>query len=228
MSAHPLLVRTLPQLPYSPCWQAMKQFTHERNETTTDEIWLLEHKPVFTQGQNGKAEHVLNPGNIPVIQTDRGGQVTYHGPGQLMVYTLLDINRLHCNVRELVTHLESAVIATLAKHGIAAVAKPDAPGVYVNHAKIASIGLRVRRGCAYHGIAFNTSMDLSPFKRINPCGFSALAMTDCRQLGIQATQAELAAVLVSALCAQLGYDTPTWTDALPSQLTTLLQSETNT
>lgn len=227
MSAHPLLVRRLPQRPYMPCWQAMKQFTHERDENTTDEIWILQHDPVFTQGQNGKAEHVLNPGNIPVIQTDRGGQVTYHGPGQLMIYTLLDIDRLHCNVRELVTHLEQAVITTLAQHNIASMAKQDAPGVYVNQAKIASIGLRVRRGRAYHGIAFNVAMDLSPFKRINPCGFSTLSMTDCRELGIPSTEAELSTVLVNALCAQLGYDTPTWTDAPPSQLTTLLQSETN-
>jgi lipoyl(octanoyl) transferase len=225
---HPLLVRTLPPLPYLPCWQAMRNFTHERDENTTDEIWLLEHEPVFTQGQNGKAEHVLNPGNIPVIQTDRGGQITYHGPGQLMIYTLLDIDRLACNVRELVTHLENAVIATLAHHGIESVAKKDAPGVYVNEQKIASIGLRVRRGRAYHGIAFNMSMDLSPFKRINPCGFKALTMVDCQSLGIPHTADTLGNTLVNALSQQLRYDTPTWTDALPSQLTTLLQSETNT
>lgn len=225
---HPLLVRTLPTLPYLPCWQAMRTFTHERNETTTDEIWLLEHEPVFTQGQNGKAEHVLNPGSIPVVQTDRGGQITYHGPGQLMIYTLLDIERQHCNVRELVTHLENAVIATLAHHGIASVAKKEAPGVYVKEQKIASIGLRVRRGRAYHGIAFNVNMDLSPFKRINPCGFKALSMVDCQSLGITDAMPSLATILVNALSKQLRYDTPTWTDALPSELTTLLQSETNT
>ncbi|HEU5281079.1 MAG TPA: lipoyl(octanoyl) transferase LipB [Gammaproteobacteria bacterium] len=224
---HPLLVRTLPTLPYLPCWQAMRSFTHERDETTTDEIWLLEHEPVFTQGQNGKPEHVLNPGNIPVIQTDRGGQITYHGPGQLMIYTLIDIDRLNCNVRELVTHLENAVIATLAHHGIASIAKKDAPGVYVNEQKIASIGLRVRRGRAYHGIAFNAAMDLSPFKRINPCGFKTLAMIDCQGLGIKDSTKALGNTLINALSQQLRYDTPTWTDALPSQLTTLLQSETN-
>lgn len=168
---------------YTTCWQAMQDFTNQRTPETTDEIWLLEHHPVFTQGQNGKPEHVLNPGNIPIVQTDRGGQVTYHGPGQLMVYTLIDLKRKHLNVRELVTNLEKSVIDLLAEYNITAVAKREAPGVYVDGKKICSIGLRIRRGCAYHGIAFNIAMDLEPFTRINPCGFTQLEMTQFSTLG---------------------------------------------
>ena len=170
-------VRWLGQQDYLSCWQAMRDFTNQRDDMTADEIWLLEHPPVFTQGQNGKPEHVLNPANIPVVQTDRGGQVTYHGPGQLMIYTLIDIKRKKMNIRDLVTRLEQSVIDYLASFSIAAAAKREAPGVYVHGKKIASIGLRVRKGCAYHGIAFNIAMDLEPFKRINPCGFAALEMT---------------------------------------------------
>ena len=170
-------VRWLGQQDYVSCWQAMRNFTDQRDDSTVDEIWLLEHPPVFTQGQNGKPEHVLNPANIPVIKTDRGGQVTYHGPGQLMIYTLVDIKRKKMNIRELVTRLEQAIIDYLASLSIKAAAKREAPGVYVEDKKIASIGLRVRKGCAYHGIAFNIAMDLEPFKRINPCGFAKLQMT---------------------------------------------------
>lgn len=194
--------------PYLDTWAAMKQFTQTRDEHTPDEIWLLEHAPVFTQGQNGKAEHVLNPGDIPVIQTDRGGQITYHGPGQLMVYTLLDIQRLGRNIRELVSLLENAPIHFLASHHITANAKKEAPGIYVKDQKIGSIGLRVRRGRAYHGLAFNVAMDLSPFKRINPCGFSQLTMTDCRQLGIHNTPLEIGQALVHYLSQQLGLSMP--------------------
>ncbi len=194
--------------PYRDVWHAMKEFTQSRDEHTPDEIWLLEHAPVFTQGQNGKAEHVLNPGDIPVIQTDRGGQVTYHGPGQLMVYTLLDIQRLGLNIRELVSLLENAPIHFLASQNITAEAKKDAPGIYVNQQKIGSIGLRVRRGRAYHGLAFNVAMDLSPFNRINPCGFSQLRMTDCRQLGLTNTPLEIGQALVHYLSQQLGLATP--------------------
>lgn len=163
---------------YATCWMAMKAFTRERNSETLDEIWLLEHLPVFTQGQNGRAEHVLNPGKIPVIQTDRGGQVTYHGPGQLMVYTLIDIKRKRWSIRDLVSGLEQSVIEFLQTYQLKAYAKRDAPGIYLqSDMKICSVGLRIRQGCAYHGMAFNISMDLTPFRRINPCGFSQLTMT---------------------------------------------------
>lgn len=180
MTAHIINIRWHGQQDYLSCWRAMQQFTQNRNEETIDEIWLLEHHPVFTQGQNGKAEHIIKAGDIPVIQTDRGGQVTYHGPGQLMVYTLIDIKRKRLNIRELVTLLEQSVIDLLAEFNIDAQAKPAAPGVYVNNQKICSIGLRIRRGCAYHGIAFNIAMDLEPFTRINPCGFTTLKMTQLR------------------------------------------------
>lgn len=176
-TATTLNIRWLGQQDYAHCWQAMKDFTNQRDDQTVDEIWLLEHSPVFTQGQNGKEEHLLNPGSIPVVQTDRGGQVTYHGPGQLMVYILVDLKRKQLNVRDLVTKLEQSVIDLLAAHQITAVAKREAPGVYVDNKKICSIGLRIRRGCSYHGIAFNIAMDLEPFTRINPCGFKSLQMT---------------------------------------------------
>lgn len=155
----------------------MQQFTVNREANTPDEIWLLEHEPVYTQGLAGKAEHLLQQTHIPVIQTDRGGQITYHGPGQLMIYTLLDLNRLGLNTRDFVIALENLVIDTLATFSISATGAREAPGVYVNGAKIASIGLRVKKGCAYHGIALNVAMDLSPFSQINPCGFQGLAMT---------------------------------------------------
>ena len=185
--------------------QAMQDFTNQRNQETPDEIWLLEHDPVFTQGQNGKEEHLLNPGNIPVIQTDRGGQVTYHGPGQLMIYTLIDLKRKQLNVRDLVTLLEKSVIDLLAKYNIQAVAKREAPGVYVEEKKICSIGLRIRRGCSYHGIAFNVSMDLEPFTRINPCGFTALEMTQFSALNGPDNTLETGRQLVNYLMKNLVY-----------------------
>lgn len=172
-----LIIRQLPRLPYEPVWQAMRTFTDTRDEETTDEVWLLEHDPVFTQGQAGKAEHVLNSHDIPIVQTDRGGQVTYHGPGQLMVYTLIDVHRKKLNTRDLVCHLEKLTIDLLDEYGIEALGKRDAPGVYVDDAKICSIGLRMRRGASYHGIALNVDMDLTPFSYINPCGFRGLQMT---------------------------------------------------
>jgi lipoyl(octanoyl) transferase len=193
------------QQDYTSCWQAMRDFTDTRDEQTMDEIWLLEHAPVFTQGQNGKAENLLNPGNIPVIQTDRGGQITYHGPGQLMLYILVDLRRKKLNVRELVTILERAVIDLLAEHQINAEAKSDAPGVYVQGKKICSIGLRIRRGCSYHGIAFNVAMDLEPFTRINPCGFSGLQMTQFFELGGLACTEQSGRKLVNYLMKTLGY-----------------------
>ncbi len=167
---------------YVTCWQAMQHFTNTRDENTPDEIWLLEHQPVFTQGQNGKQEHVLQPDNIPVIQTDRGGQITYHGPGQLIMYTLIDLKRRKLTIRAFVNLLEQTVIDLLAQGGVPAVAKCDAPGVYVADKKICSIGLRVRRGCSYHGIALNVALDLEPFNRIHPCGFAGLKMTQMTEL----------------------------------------------
>ena len=162
----------------------MKKFTHERDANTQDEIWITEHAPVFTQGHNGKPEHLINPGDIPVIQIDRGGQVTYHGPGQLVVYCLLDIKRLGFGVRALVTHIENAIIAFLGDYKIEAAARADAPGVYVGEAKIAALGLRIRKGCCYHGLSLNIDMDLSPFTRINPCGFENLAVTQLSDFNI--------------------------------------------
>jgi len=162
---------------YQETWQEMKVFTESRNQNTTDELWVLEHPPVYTQGQAGKAHHILNPGNIPVVQSDRGGQVTYHGPGQLVAYCLLDIRRRGIGIRSLVCSLEHVLISLLEQYDIQANLVSGAPGVYVGQEKIASIGLRVRNGCTYHGIALNVAMDLSPFNDINPCGFQMLKMT---------------------------------------------------
>lgn len=173
----PLGIRQLGQVDYEPTWHAMQHFTDTRGAETPDEIWLLEHAPVFTQGQAGKAEHVLFPGDIPVVQVDRGGQVTYHGPGQLVAYLLLDVRRSGIGVRELVSRIERSLIDLLASYGVSAHAKPDAPGVYVDGAKIASLGLRIRNGRSFHGLALNVDMDLQPFQRINPCGYAGMAMT---------------------------------------------------
>ena len=172
--------RDLGLLPYEPVLEAMRRFTAERKPGRGDEIWLVEHPPVFTQGQAGKAEHLLVPGDIPVVQTDRGGQVTYHGPGHLVAYLLLDVQRLGFGVGDLVTRMEHCLIELLASYGVQAAAKPDAPGVYVDGAKIASLGLRIRNGCSFHGLALNVDMDLAPFRRINPCGYAGLAMTQLR------------------------------------------------
>ncbi|MCE8029478.1 lipoyl(octanoyl) transferase LipB [Billgrantia desiderata] len=175
--AAPIELRRLGRRPYLPVWQAMRELTDTRDEATADQLWLVEHEPVFTQGQAGKPEHLLMPGDIPVVQTDRGGQVTYHGPGQVVLYPLIDVKRCRLGVRDLVSALENAVIAVLAEQGIEARARPDAPGVYVGEAKIASLGLRIRRGASYHGVALNVDADLSPFARINPCGYAGMAMT---------------------------------------------------
>jgi lipoyl(octanoyl) transferase len=177
------LLRFLGRVDYEPTWRAMQTFTEQRDAATRDEIWLLEHPPVFTLGMNGKAEHVLAAGDIPVVNIDRGGQVTYHGPGQLVVYPLLDLRRLKLGVRDLVVALENAIIATVAHWEICAIGKRDAPGVYVDGKKLASIGLRIKRGCSYHGLALNVAMDLSPFKRINPCGYQGLEVTQVGELG---------------------------------------------
>ena len=167
MSQDTILIRNLGLQPYDPVSEAMHEFTETRTESTPDEIWLVEHNPVFTQGQAGKAEHVLSPGDIPVIQSDRGGQVTYHGPGQQVMYILINLKRRKLGVRELVTVMEQTVIDTLAELGIEARARADAPGVYVQDKKICSLGLRIRKGCSFHGLALNIAMDLTPFLRIN-------------------------------------------------------------
>ncbi len=200
-----LIVRDLGLQPYLPVWRAMQHFTDTRTPDSPDEIWLLEHEPVFTQGQAGKAEHLLLPGNIPVIQADRGGQVTYHGPGQFIAYVLIDVRRAAIGVRDLVTALETSLVALLAEYGVSAHARPDAPGVYVGTAKIASLGLRIRRGCSFHGLALNVDVDLEPFSRINPCGYAGLAMTRLSDLANPLDLAAVRTALVRQLAAQLGY-----------------------
>ena len=186
-SRFPVQVRRPGLLDYRPCWQAMQDFTAARGHTTPDELWFLEHPPVFTLGRNGREEHLLDPGDIPVIRVDRGGQVTYHGPGQLVVYTLLDLRRRQLGIHSLVQRLEQAVIDLLADHAIPAQRRSGAPGVYVDGNKIAALGLRVRRGCSFHGLSLNVNMDLAPFARINPCGYPGLAVTQLADLGIAGT-----------------------------------------
>lgn len=183
----------------------MQEFTRTRVETTPDEIWLLEHPPVYTLGQAGKPEHLLRPNGIPVVPIDRGGQVTYHGPGQVVAYLLLDIRRLGISVRTLVDRMEQALIDLLAEYEVNAVRRPGAPGVYVNDAKIAALGLRIRQGRSYHGLSFNVQMDLGPFLDINPCGYQGLAVTQTHDLGIAAGPAQLARQLAAHLTQQLGY-----------------------
>lgn len=199
-----LRVRKLGRVDYEPVWRAMQRFTDERTELTVDELWLLEHSPVFTQGQAGKAEHLLAPGDIPVVQVDRGGQVTYHGPGQIVAYPLVDIRRRHIGVRDLVSRIEEAIIQVLKQYGVQGERRAGAPGIYVNGAKIASLGLRVRRGCAFHGLAFNIDMDLEPFQRINPCGFHGLEITQLVSFSA-VTLRDVEDLLVDQLARQLGY-----------------------
>lgn len=205
MGARPLVVRELGLQPYAPIYQAMQRFNAARCDDTQDELWLLQHLPVFTLGLNGKSEHLLDPGDIPVVQVDRGGQVTYHGPGQLIVYCLLDLRRRELGVRALVSALENAVIALLADHGVEAYADPSAPGVYVAGRKLASLGLRVRRGGSYHGLSLNVAMDLEPFRRINPCGHRGLEMIQFGDLGIDADLAQTAGDLLAIIANSLGY-----------------------
>ncbi|WP_150303016.1 lipoyl(octanoyl) transferase LipB [Pseudomonas saliphila] len=202
-----LIIRELGLVEYLPTLEAMRRFTAERGADTPDEIWLLQHPAVFTQGQAGKAEHVLAAGDIPVVSVERGGQVTYHGPGQLVAYLLIDIRRLKMGVRELVTVMEQSLVGMLADHGICAAPRADAPGVYVDGAKIASLGLRIRRGCSFHGLALNVDMDLEPFSRINPCGYAGLAMTQMRELVSDRApdMTEVATHLTGHLKRQLGY-----------------------
>lgn len=198
-----LIIRDLGLVDYTSTWQRMQQFTDQRDDNTIDEIWLLEHPPVFTQGQAGKAEHLLFPGDIPVVQVDRGGQVTYHGPGQLVAYVLLNIKRRNLGVRQLVNLIEQSIIATLAQNEVTAYAKADAPGVYVDEKKVASLGLRVRKGCTFHGLALNVDMDLSPFSRINPCGYAGMQMVQSKDLGgpvsMQQAKQQLSAQLIKLL-----------------------------
>ncbi|AGI22546.1 lipoyl(octanoyl) transferase LipB [Pseudomonas sp. MT3] len=191
--------------PYEPTWHAMQRFTAERDPATPDEVWLLEHQRVFTQGQAGKAEHVLFPGDIPVVQVDRGGQVTYHGPGQLVAYLMLDVRRSGIGVRDLVSRIEQSLIGLLEGYGVTAVSKPDAPGVYVDGAKIASLGLRIRNGRSFHGLALNVDMDLEPFRRINPCGYAGMAMTQLSQLAGPIALADVRERLRGELVQRLGY-----------------------
>ncbi|HEV7777847.1 MAG TPA: lipoyl(octanoyl) transferase LipB [Luteibacter sp.] len=201
----PLNVRRLGRRPYEPVWKAMSSFTDNRTEETADELWLLEHDPVFTLGQAGKMEHVLAPGDIPVVPVDRGGQVTYHGPGQIVAYPLIDLRRVGVGVRELVNKIEQALIDTMAHWNIAAERIEGAPGVYVNGAKVAALGLRVRRGCSFHGLAFNVNMDLEPYHRINPCGYKGLEVTQVLDLGGPSRLADVENVLVEQFCRQFGF-----------------------
>jgi len=200
---HPISIRQLGLQPYIKVWRNMQRFTDERKASTRDEIWLLEHPSVFTQGQAGKSEHLLDPGNIPVVQVDRGGQVTYHGPGQLIAYLLLDLRRRKLGVRPLVTLIEESIIELLDSYGIVGAPRSDAPGVYVKRRKIASLGLRVRHGCSFHGLSLNVNMDLTPFNRINPCGHPGLELTQLSELGgpsdLQLVRDDLAGILMRRL-----------------------------
>ncbi|WP_290539206.1 lipoyl(octanoyl) transferase LipB [Alcanivorax sp.] len=198
------LIRYFPRVDYTPCWQAMRTLTDGRTADTADEFWVLEHPPVFTLGQAGKPEHVLNAGDIPVVNSDRGGQVTYHGPGQTVIYLMLDIKRLGLGSRGLVTAIEQGIIDFLASHGIDAANRDDAPGVYVNGAKIASLGLRIRRGASYHGLAINRDMDLSPWQRINPCGHVGQPMTTLSEQGVVLDRQTMEQQLVTLLAKRLG------------------------
>ncbi|MDD2723898.1 MAG: lipoyl(octanoyl) transferase LipB [Methylovulum sp.] len=199
----PPTLRYLNQQAYADTWQAMQEFTVQRSADTPDELWIVEHPPVYTLGLSGKREHLLAMTDIPVVHSDRGGQVTYHGPGQLVIYTLLDIKRLQINIRELVSLLENAMIVTLADVGITALAKADAPGVYVQGKKIGSIGLRIKNHCSYHGLSLNNSMDLRPFSHINPCGYSGLQMTQLADLGAAIDTNDLAALVIEHITAAL-------------------------
>lgn len=205
MTKHPLIIRDFDTLDYQKTWENMQHFTNQRGAETPDELWLLEHTPVFTQGLAGKPEHVLNPHHIPVVQTDRGGQVTYHAPGQLVAYALLDLKRQKLHTRELVRKLEQSVIDVLNQYGVSAQSRCDAPGVYVAAEKICSIGLRVRKNCSYHGIALNVDMDLTPFSYINPCGYHGMQMTQIKQFNPSVTINDVKKRLISAINTNFGY-----------------------
>lgn len=201
-----LIVRSLGRQDYVPLWRAMQQFTDARTATTPDEIWFCEHPPVFTMGLNAKPEHLLAPGDIPVVQIDRGGQVTFHGIGQLMIYPLLDLRRAALGVRTLVTALEQSVVDLCGDFDVNAAARKEAPGVYVDDDKLASVGLRIRRSCSFHGMALNVDIDLEPFARINPCGYAGLQMTDLNRLGIEIDLEQSARRLLPHFLRHLGRD----------------------
>lgn len=214
-----LVIRRLEGLQaYQTVCDAMHRFTDVRNEETLDELWFLEHEPVFTQGQAGKAEHLLAPGDIPVVQTDRGGQVTYHGPGQLVVYCLLDLSRKGIGPRQLVSDIEQSIVSLLSYYDLEAYPKKDAPGVYVNEQKIASLGLRIRKGKSFHGLALNLDMDLSPFLRINPCGYAGMQMTQLKDYQHSIDFDEVLTRLRNCLQAQLGYSNVEMKTGLPSEV----------
>jgi len=205
--AHTLLVKHLGRVEYEPTWHAMQQFTESREQDSTSEAWIVEHPPVFTQGQAGKPEHLLAVSEIPVVQSDRGGQVTYHGPGQVVIYLLLNLRDTGIGIRGLVTAIEDSIIAMLAEHNIEAESRRDAPGVYVDEAKIAALGLRVKRGFTYHGLSFNLDMDLSPFQQINPCGYQGLAVTQGTELGLSLSFDQAAKAILEQLCSRINHQT---------------------
>lgn len=212
MTPQTITIRQLGRRDYTPVWKAMQAYTDQRQDDWEDEIWLVEHPPVFTLGFNGKSEHLLNPADIPVISIDRGGQVTYHGPGQQVAYLLIDIKRLKLGVRAMVEHIEQAIVELLARYDIDAHSRRDAPGVYVGDAKIAALGLRIRRGCSYHGLALNVAMDLEPFTRINPCGYAGMEVTQTSDLGGPKALADITQALCQCVTQQLGYNSFTITD----------------
>lgn len=208
-----LTIKRLGLQPYETVWQQMKDFTDTRTSATADEIWLVEHPSVFTLGQAGKAVHILEDIGIPIVNSDRGGQVTYHGPGQLVAYLLIDLRRKKIGVRDLVTGIEESVISLLGALGIESAAKKDAPGVYVDGRKVAALGLRVRRGCSYHGLSLNVDLDLTPFYAINPCGYQGLEVTRLKDLGIGDNLSELAPKLIDEIQAHFQYDNVRWQEA---------------
>ena len=214
---HQLVVKRLGRQDYEPVWKAMHEFTDQRTEETPDEVWLVEHNPVFTQGQAGKAEHLINTGDIPVVQSDRGGQVTYHGPGQLVAYFLINLRRKKLGVRDLVTTIENLVINTLKAYNIDSAARPDAPGVYVAGKKICSLGLRIRKGCSFHGLALNVNMDLTPFLRINPCGYEGMEMVQVSQFGGPDNVEAVEKQLIEELVTLLNYEQVEFSTEAPSQ-----------
>ena len=214
---HQLVVKRLGRQDYEPVWKAMHEFTDQRTDDTPDEVWLVEHNPVFTQGQAGKAEHLINTGDIPVVQSDRGGQVTYHGPGQLVAYFLINLRRKKLGVRDLVTTIENLVINTLKAYNIDSAARPDAPGVYVDGKKICSLGLRIRKGCSFHGLALNVNMDLTPFLRINPCGYEGMEMVQVSQFGGPDNVEAVEKQLIEELVTLLDYEQVEFSTEAPSQ-----------
>lgn len=225
--AQTLIIRELGLQPYEPIWQAMKDFTDNRSAQTTDEVWFVQHYPVFTQGCAGKTEHLLAPGDIPVVQSDRGGQVTYHGPGQLITYLMIDVKRHHLGPRVLVTAIEESLIDLLKSYGITAYAKADAPGVYIDDAKIASLGLRIRRHASFHGFALNVQMDMAPFARINPCGYAGMKMTQLSSFIGDVDFNDLKKRIIEQLSEKLDYTSIIYKSAMPSNNTYLQNNTTH-